>query len=65
MDLLLKINSPWGSKNNLLLENMQIVFDLGITEASSRIHDLATRKFFWNKALRDKAKQVLGEWNES
>ncbi len=65
LDLLLKINSFWGSKNNLLIENMQIVLDLGIIEAASRIHDLAGRKFFWNKALRDKAKQVLGEWNES
>lgn len=64
LDLLLKISSPWGSRNKLLIENIQIVFDLRIPEAVERVRGLAGRKFFWNRGLRNKAKQVLGEWNE-
>lgn len=64
LDLLLKIPSPWGSKNKLLIENVQIVSDLRIPEAVERIRELSGRRFFWNRGLRDKAKKVLGEWNE-
>jgi hypothetical protein len=63
IDLLLKIPSFCGSKNGLLIENMQIVFDLGLIEAAGRIHDLSLRRFLWNRKLRDKAKQILKEWN--
>lgn len=63
LDRLFKIPSPWGSKNNLLIENMQIVSDLKVTESAGHIRALAARRFFWNKGLRKKAKQVLGEWN--
>ncbi|MDO8489157.1 MAG: hypothetical protein Q7S42_03490, partial [Candidatus Omnitrophota bacterium] len=63
LDLLLKIPSPWGRKNNLLIENMQIISDLKITNAASLMRELAKRKFFWNRKLRNKAKQILGEWN--
>jgi len=64
LDLLFRISSPWGSKNKLFIENIQIVFDLRIPEAVERVRDLSARKFFWNRGLRNKAKQVLGEWNE-
>lgn len=64
LDLLLEISSPWGSKNKLLIENMQIVFDLRIPGSIDRIRGLASRRFFWNRELRNKAKQVLGEWHE-
>ncbi|MDD5109104.1 MAG: hypothetical protein PHC29_06315 [Candidatus Omnitrophica bacterium] len=63
LDLLFKIPSPWGRRNNLLIENMQIVFDLKITKAASWIRELAKKRFFWNRKLRNKAKQILGEWN--
>jgi hypothetical protein len=63
LDLLLKIPNFFGIRNTLLIENMQIVFDLGLIEAAGRIRDLSCRRFFWNRELRDKAKQVLKEWN--
>jgi len=63
LDLLFKVPSFLGSKNELLIENMQIVFDLQITQAADRIHDLSCRRFFWNRKLRAKAKQILKEWN--
>lgn len=58
-----KIFSPWGIKNDFLMENMQIVFDLKFSEAVSYIQELSFRKFFWNKKLRNKAKKILKEWN--
>lgn len=63
LDLLLKIPGFCGSQNELLIENMQIVFDLGLIEAAGRIRDLERRRFLWNRKLRAKAKQILKEWN--
>jgi hypothetical protein len=63
--LLFKIPSFLGSKNKLLIENMQIAFDLYIIEAAGCIKDLASRRFFWNSQLRNKATQILKEWNVS
>ncbi len=63
LDLLFKVSSFLGSKNELLIENMQIAFDLQIVQAVSRIHGLSCRRFFWNRKLRAKAKQILKEWN--
>jgi len=59
LDLLLKISSFFGKNNDLLIENMQIVFDLRFVKAVGLIRDLGRRRFFWNKKLRNKAKQVL------
>lgn len=63
LDLLLKIPSFCGRNNQLLIENMQIVFNLGLIEAAGYIHDLSQRRFFWNRKLRNKANQILKEWN--
>ena len=63
LDLLLKFPSFWGTKNSLLIENMQLVFNLRITQGTSRFEDLSKRRFFWNKELRNKAKFLLKEWN--
>jgi len=63
LDLLFKISGFLGSKNELLIKNMQIAFDLHFIEASGCIKDLSRRRFFWNSRLRNKAAQVLKEWN--
>jgi hypothetical protein len=65
LDLLFEIPSLWGSKNKLLIENMQIVFNLGFIQAASRIKNLSRRRFFWNSQLRNKAAVILKEWNVS
>jgi hypothetical protein len=64
LDSLLKIPGFWGSKNDLILENMKIIFDLRLVEAIDYIRDLSRRRFFWNRKLRNKAKQILKEWND-
>ncbi len=63
LDLLLKITGFCGRNNERLIENIQIVFDLGLIEAAGRIYALSRRKFFWNSKLRKKAKQILKDWN--
>jgi hypothetical protein len=63
LGLLFKIPGFCGRNNQLLIENMQIVFDLRLIEAAGYIRDLSRRRFFWNRKLRDKAKQILKEWN--
>ncbi|MDD5060103.1 MAG: hypothetical protein PHY35_03175 [Candidatus Omnitrophica bacterium] len=60
---LLRLPSPFGRKNNLLMENMQIIYELEIRDAVKDLQELGRRKFFWNSKLRNKAKQILKEWN--
>jgi len=63
LDMLFKVSGFLGSKNELLIENMKIIFDLHFVEAAVCIKDLSRRRFFWNKKLRDKANWILKEWN--
>jgi len=63
LGLLFGFNSFLGNKNKLLIENMQIAFNLRFIEAVSYIQQLSRRKFFWNKELRNKAAGILKEWN--
>ncbi len=63
LDVLFKIPNFFGKNNGLLMENIQLVFDLRFVDAAGRIRDLAGLRFFWNKKLRNKAKQILKEWD--
>jgi len=63
LDQLLGMPDFYGKDNAVLIENMQMVFELGLIEAAGRIHDLSRRKFFWNRKLRAKAKLILKEWH--
>lgn len=65
LELLFKIPSFLGSKNKLLIENMQIAFDLHFLGSAACIKDLNRRRFFWNRDLRNKAAQILKEWDVS
>jgi len=65
LELLLNVKSPWGRRNWVIIENMQIVYSLGLNEAGSYIKGLAERRFFWNRRLREKASRILKEWNVS
>jgi hypothetical protein len=65
LGLLFDIPGLMGSKNGLLIENMQIACDLHFTEAAESLKGLSRRRFFWNRKLRAKALQILKEWNVS
>ncbi len=63
LDLLLNISGFLGSKNKILLENMQLVYELKMFSAAKQISQLAQRRFFWNAQLRRKAINILKEWD--
>lgn len=62
LELLLGIPSPWGSKNQLILENIKIVEDLWLKEATDYLTAFSKKRFFWNKNLKNKALEVLKKW---
>jgi hypothetical protein len=63
LDKLLSLSSFWGRNSQLLMENIMIVWELGFRDAEGRLADLSKRKFFWNAGVRNKARQVLKDWN--
>jgi len=62
IELILTVGSPLGIKNNVLLDNILIVDDLGLTEATSYLTALSEKKFFWNRKVRNKAQDLLRKW---
>jgi len=50
-------------KKKTLFENMQIIRELGAKEATGYIKNLSRKRFFWNRRLREAAKQILKEWD--
>ncbi|RJP27931.1 MAG: hypothetical protein C4533_05475 [Candidatus Omnitrophota bacterium] len=61
--ILLDIPSPFGIRNHIIIENLQIVDELILREAINSVIGLSNRRFFWNKALREKAAQTLRKLN--
>ncbi len=61
--LLLGLPSPWGNKNKIIIDNLQIIYALDLKESASQIKKISARRFFWNKQLRFAAKKILKEWD--
>ena len=62
IDILLNIQSLFGLENQLIMENILVVEELNAREARDYLVILSKRRFFWNRQLRDKARQVLESW---
>lgn len=60
---LFSITSPFGLRNKRLLENLSIVENKEVQAAKPYIIALCDRKHFWNKKLRERAKEILGNWH--
>ncbi len=60
---LFSITSPFGLRNKRLLENLSIVENREVQAARPYIIALRNRKNFWNKKLRDRAEEILGNWH--
>ncbi len=43
--------------------DISVVEDIELKEAEALLVGLSRKRFFWNKALRLKAKEVLRKWN--
>jgi len=60
---LFSILSPFGIKNRILLENIQITQEMELQEARNELVALSEWKSFWNKKLRGETIKVLKEWD--
>jgi len=63
LEKLLSLKSPFGSKNQLIIQNLMAIEDNKIKGAQDYITSLSKRRFFWNKNVREKALEVLRKWN--
>jgi hypothetical protein len=60
---MLAINSPFGTRNKRLLENIKIMEQKNIKEARPYLIALSKRKHYWNRRVRNQAKGVLEKGN--
>lgn len=51
--------SFWGNKNGALIENISVIEGLGLKEAEAYLLRFSSMPFFWNRALRIKAREAL------
>lgn len=51
--------SPFGLMNKKLRRNIKMLGEIRFTEARPYLEQLAHKKFFWNKKLREEARQAL------
>lgn len=63
LKLLLSQSSPFGLKNNQLIEAAKLVGEIGLSEALPYLEDLANRPFFWNRRLRKEVRKILEFFN--
>jgi hypothetical protein len=59
MESLLLISTIWGKNNTLVMDNIQLIEDMHIFEATDYLAALSKKPFFWNRNLRKKAKEAL------
>jgi hypothetical protein len=57
--VLLRAHSPWGSKNNLILENMAIIEKLNLNESNRYLIPFTKMNLFWHAPLKKKALSIL------
>ena len=60
--MLLSIPNFFGTKNELMMENIMIIENVRLKEASSYLVSFSKKRFFWNRDIKDKAMQVLKKW---
>ena len=59
---LFNIPSPWGTKNNIILENIIVVEEAGLKMAGDYLIPISKKPFFWNGNIRREALRVLKKW---
>lgn len=64
LKVLLTIPSLFGFKNRILIENINLVEEMDLKEASDYLVALSKRKAFWYKNLKEASLRILGKWNE-
>ncbi|MGB9893611.1 MAG: hypothetical protein ACPLRA_04300 [Candidatus Saccharicenans sp.] len=61
---LFNITSPYGIRNKKLIQHIQIVEEKNLREARPFLLQLARRKDFWNRRVRQEARRLLEKWDE-
>lgn len=59
----LLINSPFGIRNNRILEHIKIVAKNNILDAAVFLSNLTKRRYYWNRNVRKLSRKVLENWN--
>jgi len=62
-DRLLAISSPFGIRNKLILNNLNIIDEKGLKDTKEYLADLSNRTLFWNKKVRKRALYLLEKWD--
>lgn len=63
LENLFSVPSPFGTKNNILIEHINIIKDIDLKEAKDFLKVFSKKRFFWNKKLKEEALKVLKEWD--
>jgi len=62
-DRLLAISSPFGIRNKLILNNINIIDEKGLKDTKEYLAALSHRTLFWNKKVRKRALYLLEKWD--
>jgi hypothetical protein len=60
---LFEIQSPYGLRNKILLQHIDIASRKKLKEARKHLEKLNQKKGFWNRKLREKTSQILEKWD--
>jgi hypothetical protein len=63
LETLFSVRSRWGTKNDIILQNILVVEEAGLREARAYLAAIAKKHFFWNRNIKKEAKRVLKKWN--
>ena len=63
LETLFMIPNPWGKKNEILMENLGIIEDLGYKQAKVYLENLYRSSAFWNIKLKKRIKMVMRRLN--
>ena len=56
---LLAISNPFGIRTRLIKANLKLIDEVRIPQAEPYLAALAKYRFFWNRSIREKSKQIL------
>lgn len=62
-ELLLSIPNFFGIKNKIILENLLLIEELGLKEATEQLIILSKKIFFWDWKVKRQARDILRSWN--
>ena len=63
VEVLLSIPNFFCFKNKVILENLKLIEELGLKEATQHLVILSKKIFFWNWKIKKQAIDILRSWN--